>query len=52
MCVYAEEIPCAAHTCFLLYQSSFGAKDYGPLENQEAFAPETTTSVSMMNIIQ
>jgi hypothetical protein len=27
----------------ILHKSSFGAKAYGPLAHQEAFAPETTT---------
>ena len=32
---------------FLMYKSSFGAKANGPLADQGAFAPETTTRMSM-----
>ena len=31
----------------IMYKSSFEAKAYGPLADQEAFASETTTSMSM-----
>ena len=30
-----------------MYKSSFGAKADGPLADQEAYAPETTTEMSM-----
>ena len=32
---------------FSVYKSSFGAKTSGPLADQEAFAPETTTGMSV-----
>ena len=32
---------------YTFYKSGFGAKAYGPLADQEAFAPETTTDMSM-----